>query len=52
MPAQEQYGAIPAIEVLRCMIDKGGIWDRRKVWKHIGNTAFVCACSPPGGGRN
>lgn len=29
MPAQEVFGAIPAVEVLRCMIDKRGIWDRK-----------------------
>jgi hypothetical protein len=35
------------------MIDKKGIWDRKeRFWKFIENTAFVCACSPPGGGRN
>jgi dynein heavy chain, axonemal len=53
MPAIDQYGAIPAVEVLRCMVDKKGIWDRKEhFWKHIDNTAFVCACSPPGGGKN
>jgi len=29
MPAQEEYGAIPAVEVLRSFIDKKGIWDRK-----------------------
>ncbi len=29
MPATDQYGAIPAVEVLRCMVDKKGVWDRR-----------------------
>ena len=53
MPATDTYGAIPAVEVLRCIIDKKGIWDRReRFWKTIENTAFVCACSPPGGGKN
>lgn len=53
MPAQEEFGAIPAVEVLRSIIDKRGVWDRKeRFWKHIENTAFVCACSPPGGGRN
>ena len=36
MPAQQQFGAIPAIEVLRTIIDKKGIWDRKeRFWKHI-----------------
>jgi dynein heavy chain, axonemal len=29
MPATDTYGAIPAVEVLRFMVDKKGIWDRR-----------------------
>lgn len=53
MPAEEKYGAIPAVQVLRTIIDKKGVWDRKeRFWKFIENTAFVCACSPPGGGRN
>lgn len=53
MPAQEEYGAIPAVEVLRSIIDKKSIWDRKERFlKNIVNTSFVCACSPPGGGRN
>ena len=29
MPATDTYGAIPAVEVLRFMVDKKGIWDMR-----------------------
>ena len=29
MPAEEQYGAIPPVEVLRSFVDKKGIWDRK-----------------------
>lgn len=53
MPAEEPYGAIPPVEVLRSFVDKKGIWDRKeRFWKNIQNVAFICACSPPGGGRN
>lgn len=39
--------------MLRSIIDKKGVWDRKeRFWKYIENTAFVCACSPPGSGRN
>ena len=29
MPAEERFGAIPAVQVLRSMIDKKGVWDRK-----------------------
>lgn len=36
MPAEEKYGAIPAVQVLRTIIDKKGVWDRKeRFWKFI-----------------
>lgn len=36
MPAEELFGAIPAVEVLRSIIDKKGVWDRKeRFWKTI-----------------
>ena len=60
MPAREEYGAQPPIELLRLVIDTvehcrpfGGIWDRKKLfWSDIVDTVLVSACGPPGGGRN
>jgi len=59
MPAREEYGAQPPIELLRLCIDSleyyrsvGGIWDKKKNWNDVVDTIFVAACGPPGGGRN
>eukprot|EP00960_Hanusia_phi_P070417 767305-Hanusia_phi.AAC.13 len=60
MPAREEYGAQPPIELLRLVIDQvehyrshGGIWDRKKLfWSDVVDTVLVAACGPPGGGRN
>ena len=53
MPAVEKYGAQPPIELLRLMIDKGGLYDRKDpLWKEIQNTTFLAAAAPPTGGRN
>jgi len=58
MPQKETYGAQPPIELLRQIInvkdDKcGGFYDRQKVglFKKVAHTQFICACAPPGGGR-
>jgi dynein heavy chain len=53
MPAVEQYGAQPPIELLRFFIDKKGFYDREElIWKDIEDTTVICAAAPPGGGRN
>ncbi|XP_064622088.1 dynein axonemal heavy chain 6-like isoform X2 [Lineus longissimus] len=53
MPAQEQYGAQPPLELLRQFLDIGGFYDTQKlVWKDILDVTLVAACGPPGGGRN
>ena len=53
MPAREFYGAQPPIELLRQFQDFHGMYDRDKwFWKDIVDVTLVCACAPPGGGRN
>ena len=52
MPAVEQYGAQPPVELMRLLLDKKGVYDRDKLfWKWIEDTTLVCAAGPPGGGR-
>ncbi|XP_060520964.1 dynein axonemal heavy chain 6 [Cylas formicarius] len=53
MPRLETYGAQPPIELIRQLIDHGGLYDREKLfWKEIRDVVVMCACAPPGGGRN
>ena len=53
MPALEAYGASPPVELLRLLLDRGGLFDRAKpLWKDVVDVTVVCACGPPGGGRN
>ena len=53
MPALEQYGAAPPVELLRLLVDRGGLYDRTKpFWKDVTDVTLVCACGPPGGGRS
>ncbi|KAF4654403.1 hypothetical protein FOL47_009992, partial [Perkinsus chesapeaki] len=53
MPAVEEYGAQPPIELLRLMQDLGGFYDRKKLfWKDVENTTLLLCAAPPGGGRN
>ena len=34
MPSVEEYGAQPPIEMLRLLVDKGGVYDRKeRYWK-------------------
>lgn len=53
MPAPDQYGAQPPIELLRELLDFHGFYDRKKLfWKDIQDVCVVAACGPPGGGRH
>ncbi|XP_059157269.1 dynein axonemal heavy chain 6-like [Physella acuta] len=53
MPAPEEYGAQPPLELLRQFLEMGGFYDTKKmVWKDILDVILVAACGPPGGGRN
>jgi dynein heavy chain len=53
MPMKEEYGAQPPIEILRQWFDNGGWFDRKLLeFRKIIDCIMVCACGPPGGGRN
>ncbi|ERL87542.1 hypothetical protein D910_04933 [Dendroctonus ponderosae] len=53
MPKLETYGAQPPIELIRQLLDYGGLYDREKLfWKDIRDVILTTACAPPGGGRN
>lgn len=53
MPALEFYGAQPCIELLRQLVDLGGLYDRHKLFfKEVVDTTLIPVCGPPGGGRN
>lgn len=53
MPQLDRYGSQPPCELLRQTIDSSGFFDTQKlIFKQIKDTKFVCACAPPGGGRN
>jgi len=53
MPMKEDYGAQPPIELLRQWFDNSGWFDRKALtFRTIIDVTFVCACGPPGGGRN
>ncbi|XP_052105827.1 dynein axonemal heavy chain 6-like isoform X2 [Mytilus californianus] len=53
MPAPEEYGAQPPLELLRQFLESGGFYDTKSLsWKTIFDVTVVAACGPPGGGRN
>ncbi|KAL0232167.1 hypothetical protein PCE1_003163 [Barthelona sp. PCE] len=52
MPAKEEYGAQPPLELIRQIIDQGGFYDRKEFFfKEVVDTHIVGAMGPPGGGR-
>ncbi|CCI43009.1 unnamed protein product [Albugo candida] len=53
LPAVEQYGAQPPIELLRQFLDFKGFYDREKLfWKEVQDTLMLVAAAPAGGGRS
>jgi dynein heavy chain len=53
MPAVEEYGAQPPIELLRQLLDQGGFYDREQFfWKVIQKFVIISAAAPPSGGRS
>lgn len=52
MPLAEESGAQPPIELLRQMIDSGGIYDRKGLnFKEVQETVVFIGGGLPGGGR-
>nr|XP_023488506.1 dynein heavy chain 14, axonemal isoform X2 [Equus caballus] len=53
MPESDMYGAQPPLELIRQLLDLGGVYDPQKIaWKNIQDLSLVAACVPPVGGRN
>lgn len=52
MPAVEQYGAQPPIELLRLFLNKRGVYEKADwIWKEVKNTTLIAGAAPPGGSR-
>ena len=52
-----QYGAQPAVEILRQFMDGGGWYnrdraDKEATFRNLVDVQMVCAMGPPGGGKN
>ncbi|KAM6217436.1 dynein axonemal heavy chain 14 [Rhynchocyon petersi] len=53
MPASDIYGAQPALELVRQLLDMGGFYDTKRItWKNIQDFSLVTACVPPFGGKD
>ncbi|XP_076986007.1 dynein axonemal heavy chain 14, partial [Tamandua tetradactyla] len=47
MPASDMYGAQPPLELIRQILDLGGVYDTEKnTWKNIQDLSLVTACIP------
>ncbi|XP_038654802.1 dynein heavy chain 14, axonemal-like [Scyliorhinus canicula] len=52
MPAVEQYGAQPPLELIRQFLDLGGFFDVQNFkWLRVQDVTLVAACAPPSGAR-
>ncbi|XP_069340704.1 dynein axonemal heavy chain 14 isoform X1 [Eulemur rufifrons] len=52
MPVSDTYGAKPPLELIRQLLDLGGVYDTGKnAWKNIQDLSIVAACVPTGGGN-
>lgn len=54
MPKKEQYGAQPALELLRQFLDKGGWYDyadKKHPFRHIIDSSLLAAMGSPSAGR-
>ncbi|XP_077659064.1 dynein axonemal heavy chain 14 [Urocitellus parryii] len=52
-PGSDMYEAQPPLELIRQLLDMGGVYDtKRNVWKNIEDHAIVAACVPPIGKNN
>lgn len=52
MPAVEQYGAQPPIELLRLFLNMKGVYEKTDwTWKEVKNTTLIAGAAPPGGSR-
>ncbi|XP_070240511.1 dynein axonemal heavy chain 14 [Bos mutus] len=48
MPESDMYGAQPPLELIRQLLDMGGIYDTEKItWKNIQDLSLVAACVFP-----
>jgi len=53
MPAPEEYGAQPPIELLRQLLDEGGLYTREhQHWAVFDEATMACSAAPAGGGRH
>uniref|UniRef100_M3XYI9 Dynein axonemal heavy chain 14 n=1 Tax=Mustela putorius furo TaxID=9669 RepID=M3XYI9_MUSPF len=47
MPESDTYGAQPPLELIRQLLDMGGLYDTKKnTWKNIQDLSLVAACAP------
>ncbi|XP_066216240.1 dynein axonemal heavy chain 14 [Saccopteryx leptura] len=53
VPETDLYGAQPPLELIRQLLDSGGVYDTEKIaWKNIQDLSLVTACVPSVGGKD